>query len=53
MPESLSRRRFLTRAGAAILVGGVATTLGPRAASEGQGAERAEGRRGEARLENG
>ena len=33
MPESLSRRRFLTRTGAAILVGGVATTLGPRAAS--------------------
>ena len=33
MPESLSRRRFLARTGAAILVGGVATTLGPRAAS--------------------
>jgi len=31
MPESLSRRRFLARTGAAILVGGVATTLGPRA----------------------
>ena len=33
MPESPSRRRFLTRAGAAILVGGVATTLGSRDAS--------------------
>lgn len=33
MPESLSRRRFLARTGAAILVGGVAPTLGPRAAA--------------------
>ena len=33
MPESLSRRRFLARTGAAILIGGIATTLGPRAAS--------------------
>jgi peroxiredoxin len=33
MPESLSRRRFLARTGAAILVGGIATTLGPRAAA--------------------
>ena len=33
MPESFGRRRFLTRTGAAILVGGVATTLGRRPAS--------------------
>ena len=33
MPDSLTRRRFLTHTGVAILVGGVATTLGPRAAS--------------------
>ncbi len=32
MPDSLTRRRFLTHTGVAILVGGVATTLGPRAA---------------------
>jgi peroxiredoxin len=33
MPDSLTRRRFLTHTGVAILVGGVAITLGPRAAS--------------------